>query len=331
MAPARRAVALSFAALYLGAPVSAELVQAYLPITGKPFDLAFFVLFLAPLYGGAAVLVRETAVRLGMGWPGILLLAAAFGVVQAALVDMSMFLGVDTGVPEFDDAWARTAVAGVGLGSAGLWVLGHVVMSVGTPLALVDGLMGGGMPRPWLGRRALTVVAALFVAVAVLVHLDTRSTTGRVATVPQLLGALTVAGLLVWLATTRAGAPVPRRADAVAPAPALLLVGAAAAKLATDLCPPSWLGVGLALAVVAVAAVAVRRWSRAPGWGRTEAAALAAGALLAWCLVGFLAPAVPGVDPGARYVHNTVALALAASIAVATLRRPRRAAVEPNT
>jgi hypothetical protein len=148
--------------------------------------------------------------------------------------------------------------------------------------------------------------------------------------VPQLLGAFAVAGLLVWLATTRAGAPVPPRADSVAPTPALLLAGAAAAKLGTDLCPPSWLGMILVLAVVTVAAVLVRRWSRATRWGRDEAAALAAGALLAWCVVGFVAPAVPGVDPGARYAHNAVALALAVAIAAATLRGQRRTAVESN-
>jgi hypothetical protein len=238
---------------------------------------------------------------------------------------MSLFLGVDTGVREFDDAWARTAVAGVGLGSGALWVLGHVSMSIGTPLALVDGLTGPRMPRPWLGARGLTVVAGLFVLVAVLVHLDSRSTAGRAATAAQLLGALAVAGLLVGLATTRAGLPVPRRADVVAPAPALLLAGAATAKLATDLCPPSWLGVALGIVVVVVIAVLVRRWSRAPRWGRTEAASLAAGALLAWCVVGFLAPAVPGVDPGARYTHNAVALALAVALAVATVRCPPRA------
>ena len=38
-----------------------------------------------------ALLIREVARRRGLGWPGILLLAAAFGVVQAGLVDQSMF------------------------------------------------------------------------------------------------------------------------------------------------------------------------------------------------------------------------------------------------
>src|SRR3954465_3748636 len=49
------------------------------------------IVFLGPMYGGAAVLIRETARRLGAGWPAIVLLAAAFGVFQAGLVDQSLF------------------------------------------------------------------------------------------------------------------------------------------------------------------------------------------------------------------------------------------------
>ena len=46
---------------------------------------------LAPLYGGGALLVRETALRLGAGWPGIFLLGLAYGIVEEAYVDMSLF------------------------------------------------------------------------------------------------------------------------------------------------------------------------------------------------------------------------------------------------
>ena len=70
-------------ALLLGAPVCAELLQAYLDITGDPCSRwCSLVFFFAPLYGGAAVLIREVAVRTGRGWPGRLLLAAAFGLLM---------------------------------------------------------------------------------------------------------------------------------------------------------------------------------------------------------------------------------------------------------
>ncbi|MFI2665686.1 hypothetical protein [Micromonospora carbonacea] len=41
------------------------------------------LIFLSPLYGGAALPVRKVARRSDGGWPAIVLLAAAFGLVQA--------------------------------------------------------------------------------------------------------------------------------------------------------------------------------------------------------------------------------------------------------
>ncbi|SNR42784.1 hypothetical protein [Actinomadura mexicana] len=38
-----------------------------------------------------AVLIREAARRTGRGWPTIVLLGAAFGLVQAGLIDQSLF------------------------------------------------------------------------------------------------------------------------------------------------------------------------------------------------------------------------------------------------
>ncbi|MFT3873259.1 MAG: hypothetical protein QM714_11540 [Nocardioides sp.] len=57
------------------APVTAELLQAYLGDLGGPVGLVFVVPFFAPLYGGAALLIREVSVRTGRGWPGRLLMA----------------------------------------------------------------------------------------------------------------------------------------------------------------------------------------------------------------------------------------------------------------
>lgn len=86
--------------LLLLAPVSAELLQAYLGDLGGPFGMVFLVLFLAPLYGGAGLLIREIAARTGRGWPGRLLLAGAFGVAMPTLIDGSLFTPV---MPDVDD------------------------------------------------------------------------------------------------------------------------------------------------------------------------------------------------------------------------------------
>jgi hypothetical protein len=59
---------------------------------------------------------------------------------------------------------------------------------------------------------------------------------------------------------------------------------------------------------------------RAPDWAEREVAALAAGALLAWTVVGLLAPDLPGVEPLHRYLHNAAFAVAAVAIVVAVLR-----------
>ena len=73
------------------APVCAEYLWGYDDSTGHPGTLLGNLIVFTPLYGAPALLIREVARRRGLGWPGILLLAAAFGVVEAAIVDQSMW------------------------------------------------------------------------------------------------------------------------------------------------------------------------------------------------------------------------------------------------
>src|SRR4051795_8789370 len=78
--------------LLVVAPVCAEYLTAYDPeVTGQAAQLVGGLLVLAPLCGAPAVLVREVAARTGMHWTGILALAGAFGVLQAGVVDQSLF------------------------------------------------------------------------------------------------------------------------------------------------------------------------------------------------------------------------------------------------
>ena len=74
-------------ALFFLAPWTAEC--SWGGFTAQEFP--FVVMILGPLYGGAAILIREYARRSGAGWPAIVLLATAFGVIQAGLVDQSLF------------------------------------------------------------------------------------------------------------------------------------------------------------------------------------------------------------------------------------------------
>ena len=73
-------------ALFLVAPLIAEFLLGNLPIKMLPV-----ILVLAPLYGGGALLIRELVRRAGRGWPSIVVLALAYGIVEEAYTTQSLF------------------------------------------------------------------------------------------------------------------------------------------------------------------------------------------------------------------------------------------------
>ena len=72
--------------LFFLAPLVAEFLLGNLPIKLLPA-----LVVLAPMYGGGALLIRETVRRMGRGWPSILLLALAFGILEEAFATQSLF------------------------------------------------------------------------------------------------------------------------------------------------------------------------------------------------------------------------------------------------
>ena len=102
-------------ALAVLAPVCAEYLWGYDDSTGHPGTLVGNLIIFTPLYGCPALLIREVARRRGLGWPGIVLLAAAFGVVEAGLVDQSMFSRDYRDIPYWYDIADPTYVAPIGL------------------------------------------------------------------------------------------------------------------------------------------------------------------------------------------------------------------------
>src|SRR4030088_1073006 len=78
-------------------PLIAEFLLGNQPIT----QLGGLVL-LAPVYGGAAILIREITRRAGRGWPSILLLSAAFGLILEGLIDQMLFNPGYVGLRSFE-------------------------------------------------------------------------------------------------------------------------------------------------------------------------------------------------------------------------------------
>src|SRR5262245_16380439 len=72
--------------LFFVAPLTGEFLLSNLPITWL-----WVLIVLAPMYGGGALLIRETARRLRLGWPGILTMTLGYALIEEAFVTQSLF------------------------------------------------------------------------------------------------------------------------------------------------------------------------------------------------------------------------------------------------
>ena len=231
--------------LFLLAPVCAEYLWGYDDSTGHPATLVGNLIIFSPLYGAPALLIREAARRLGLGWPGILLLAAAFGLVEAGVVDQSMWSTDYRDIPYWQDMSAPTYLHTIGLSVylAVSFIGGHVILSIGSPIALVETLTPGRRRAPWLGPVSLTVVALLYLAACALVFNDAVRTGTGSATPAQLAGSAIVAAALVAAAVLVGRRPAVIVPGAV-PAPWLVGAAAAVAMIGWVAIPPSRMGHG---------------------------------------------------------------------------------------
>lgn len=305
--------------LFLLAPVTAEYLIGYGDTVGKPVDLLGGLLILAPLYGGPALIIREVVRRTGRGWPSIILLATAFGLFQAGLVDQSLFNPSYQDIEYWDEMLRPTYIPALGIGAytAVGFVTGHVIWSIGAPIAVVETLVPRRSTTPWLGVVGLTIVAVLYVLASALIFYDHLETEQFLASPPQLAGAAAVVVALIGaaFAVGRRHRPTIDR-----PAPNPWLVGAAALVAASlfNLAPENWLGVAAEIALLAVVAVVVTRLSRRNGWGAAHRLALAGAALLSYAGLAFFVEPLGDPTISAKLTHNTVlALGVVALLAAA--------------
>ena len=127
-------------ALLVLSPIGAELLAAYNDTTGRPLALLGNLVFFAALYGCPALLIRELARRTGGGWPAILLLSAAAGLLQAGVLDQSLFSESYDDVRGWEESVRATYVEPLGLSAymAQNFILGHVIFSFAAPIALAE-------------------------------------------------------------------------------------------------------------------------------------------------------------------------------------------------
>lgn len=150
--------------------------------------------FLLGLYGAGVLLVREATIRWNKGWPTVLLLGAAYGIVEEGIGTKTFFgpKGVGT-----------LAVYGHVAGINWVWAtelaLFHAVFSIALPIVAVGLLFPASDRAPFLPtRRSRILVLLVFLAtVAAMFVLFNANETPPAA---LLLASLAVVGLLVALA-----------------------------------------------------------------------------------------------------------------------------------
>jgi hypothetical protein len=311
-------------ALYFLSPFVAEFLLGDFPITMLPL-----ILVLGPMYGGGALLIREVTRRTHRGWPTMILLAVAFGVIEEGLVTQSLFNKDYVGAHLLDRGYIPA------LGIAIPWTIFvltiHTVWSIATPIAIVEESTRGRREEPWLRRFGLVVAAVLFGLGALLVTATSYADGHYLAPVPNLVAATVVALTLIVVAFR-----LPRRrpADAAGGVPAggwfFSLVLAAGAVLMTAVVLPVWLGVAAVVAIEATVVTLVLVWSRRAAWGAWQRIALAIGALVTYAWHGFTMRSLIGGSTTIDLVsHITFAVAALAIIWYAVYRTLRREPAAP--
>lgn len=298
------------------APVCAEYLSAYLAETGDAAAMIAGLLILGPLYGGAALIIREVALRTGRGWTGVMLLAAGFGVAMPTLVDLSAWAVDFPSVPYWDAMREPTLVQPLGLAVFPMlaWVTGHVLLSVCAPLALVAAIAPRHRGRPLLGAAGGAVVTTAFVVAAAMIRVDSAPLAAPTAL--QQVCAAAVVLALVAAALSPLGAPLSPGAvlHQAGPrwcaTPGRVLLLAVPAALVLDLLPFGWGGTAVYAAVLAVAGAGIARAARHRWWRLSHITALAVAVVLARSLVGFLSPLPPGVSLTEKITQSAVLLAL---------------------
>ena len=295
--------------------VSAELLAAYADNTGKLGPIVFAVVFFAALYGAPALLVREITRRAGWGWDSMLLLMLSLSIVQACLIDQSVFSEDYQNYDGWTENYQATLIPAVGVSvyNAFSFILGHVIYSFGAPIALAEAWRPHKAQAPWLKAPGLIVAAVAYLVAAGLIISDPES---QNASVPQLLGAsIPVIACVVgaYALGKRRQRKVSHAADEGASAPAVGTVFAVMLALACllNLAGEDWRGVAVAVAVTTAGGALIVAGARRRGWGLRHLSAVALAFLVSRGVLAFTYEPLTGtVAAWSKYAHNAAMLAM---------------------
>ena len=144
--------------LYFLAPILGEVFSFNTPPLAFVLDPSKFI-FEPALYGSGALLIREVARRRGLGWSAILLMGAAYGILEEGVFIHSWFNASFEGLHSL-------AVYGRAWDTSWVWAFGltgfHAVFSVTIPILLAEAMYPRVAALPWLNRFWLRLIVCWF-------------------------------------------------------------------------------------------------------------------------------------------------------------------------
>lgn len=311
--------------LFFVAPLVAEYLLGDFPLTW-----ILLLVLLAPFYGGGALLIRELARRSGRGWPTMLLLGAAYTLIEEAFSTQSLFNPDYLHLHGHFLSYAWIAALGIGAWWTLFMFNVHTFWSMGVSIALVEGLFPARARSPWLGKIGTAVVVVLFLAGWVAGTAYNIRHDRFFASPAQFAGA----GVLCILFVSAAFLirfPRVRSRPGFIPAP--WVTGAATLLLALILLdtPPFWnWGAVACIALIdAVFLVSAGVLSRRSQWTAMHRLSLGGAGAIAYGLHAFLLPPVAGGSKHAVVLASHIVLLCAAIAFIALAARRIRTTPVP--
>jgi hypothetical protein len=299
-------------ALFFLSPLVAEFLLGDFTLAQLPF-----LILLAPAYGGAAGVIRELTRRTGRGWPTMILLALAYGVLEEGLETQSLFN------PDYLNAHLLDHGFVPALGISIPWTIFvlaiHTIWSMSVPIALVEEWTDR-REVPWLRLPGLLIFGFLALVGALgtfaVSYADGHfmAHPAQLATTVVIVAALVVAAFRVR--------PL-RASDAAAPAPWVVLVTVLAAGplfVFTEHLPTA-VAVPLVVVALAVESAALLTWSRRRGWDGRHRLAAAGAALLTYAWHSFFMHPVVEASDALVVVSHVVFAAAAVALLYVEARR----------
>lgn len=312
-------------ALFFMSPFVAEFLLGDFAI-----DAAWLILVVGPMYGGGALVVREVSRRLGRGWPTIVLLALAYGLLEEGIVIQTLFNPNYLGLHLLQQAYLPA------LGIGGWWTVFvltiHMVWSISVPIALVEALYADRRTTPWLGNIGLGVAVCLLIAGAVLVHSATAKQDPFTASIPQRISI----GVLIVVITAAALRWRPSAAPTAGSVPTVWIVALATfvlglAFMTAHMAVQGWPDAAAALGIDVAGFGLLLTWSRRAGWTSRHTLAAASGALMVYAGYGFPQEPVVGSKGTVDLIGNAVCAAIAITLLVLAWKKERSLCVSAQT